>query len=276
MNTMLRTLAAVMILAASEASAATGDWPQYGFTAAGRRENTQETILTRETVPHLVQKWSAQIDVNPYSAPAVANGMVYVARSHHLYALDARTGALVWNAKIGLRSESSPAVADGVVYVGSLTGIHAFDAERARCGGRCRRAPRSLNADHRRGRARLCRLADAPFVVSAKTGIVKWTVTNFIPHSVCAGGVRRHCLLCKCCKRAVCLRRQDWSFALVAMICSTTIRGCTRNVQRIRLRQRRSVPLGVRRENGPHALVKPAVTRPTLGIAVAGGHIYVK
>ena len=134
MNTILRTLAAAAMLAASQASAATGDWPQYGFTAAGRRENTQETILTRETVPHLRLKWSAQIEVNRWSAPAVANGIVYVMgfRKPYLYALDARTGALVWQAKIGLFgiwSVSSPAVSDGVVYVGSKRGIHAFDAE---------------------------------------------------------------------------------------------------------------------------------------------------
>lgn len=37
----------------------------------------------------------------------------------NLYALDARTGALLWSATTGGWVESSPAVADGKVYVGS-------------------------------------------------------------------------------------------------------------------------------------------------------------
>src|SRR5207237_9571676 len=91
-----------------------------------------------KTVPHLVQKWSAQIVVNGYSAPAVANGIVYVGSpDHHLYALDARTGAQVWNAAVGGPIYSSPAVADGGVYVacgyagigGGDARVYAFDAE---------------------------------------------------------------------------------------------------------------------------------------------------
>jgi len=127
MSTMLRTLAAVMVLTASQASAATGDWPQFGFTAEGRRDNTQETILTRKTVPHLVQKWSANIALAQPSVAVVANGIVYVAGANGgLYALDAATGAQLW--KSG--GSSAPAVADGVVYVGSRDGnVYALDAE---------------------------------------------------------------------------------------------------------------------------------------------------
>jgi len=48
-------------------------------------------------------------------APAIANGMVYLA-SDNLYALDAGTGVLIWSNPI---QGSSPAVANGILYIGS-------------------------------------------------------------------------------------------------------------------------------------------------------------
>jgi len=168
---------AAAILAASDVSAATGDWPQYGFTAQGRRENTQETVLTRKTVPHLVQKWSAQIAVSAASAPAVANGVVYVGSyDNHLYALDAKTGAQVWSAATGGAIWSSPAVADGVVYVGSADShVYAFDAET----GALRWAtpvgyPVAAPVTVAKGLVYAGTVGGA-FAISAKTGIVKWT-----------------------------------------------------------------------------------------------------
>ena len=127
---LLSLLGAATVLVASQASAATGDWTQYGFTAAGRRENTQETILTKTTVSHLAQKWSANIPIGG-SGAAVANGIVYVGSTdNNLYAFDARSGAPVWHAETGGPIQSSPAVAGGAVYVGSSDGsIYAFDAE---------------------------------------------------------------------------------------------------------------------------------------------------
>jgi len=177
MSTMLRTLAAAMVLTASQASAATGDWPQYGFTAQGHRDNTQETILTRKTVPHLVQKWSANIALAQPSVAVVANGIVYVAgHNGGLYALDAATGAQLW--KSG--GSSTPAVADGVVYVGSRDGnVYALDAE---TGAVRWKAPTGIVESP---------IAVAgPFVyavatdghvaaIDAVTGVVKWTTPPF-------------------------------------------------------------------------------------------------
>ena len=54
-----------------------------------------------------------------YSSPAVANGVVYVGSDDNVYALNARTGALLWSYTTGEYVVSSPAVANGVVYVGS-------------------------------------------------------------------------------------------------------------------------------------------------------------
>src|SRR5262249_16822710 len=125
----ISVLAAGMFVA-SDVSAATGDWTQFGFTAAGRRHNTQETVLGRKNVAQLTPKWRANIPVATPQA-AVANGIVYVGSTdNHLYAFDAKTGAPVWQAATGSFIMSSPAVANGVVYVGSNDGrVYAFDAE---------------------------------------------------------------------------------------------------------------------------------------------------
>jgi outer membrane protein assembly factor BamB len=54
------------------------------------------------------------------SSPAVAEGVVFFGSGdHHVYALDAQTGALKWKFKTGDVVHASPAVANGVVYIGS-------------------------------------------------------------------------------------------------------------------------------------------------------------
>ena len=183
MSTMLRTLAAVMVLTASQASAGTGDWTQYGFTADGRRNNTQETILTRKTVAQLTPKWSANIPVGTSSA-AVVNGIVYVGSTdNHLYAFDAKTGAPVWQAATGASIVSSPAVDNGVVYVGSNDGrVYAFDAET----GAVRWSTQIGTANHSLVESPVAVAGDLVyagttdgnlFALSAGTGTVKWTKT---------------------------------------------------------------------------------------------------
>ena len=81
------------------------------------------------------------------SSPAVANGVVYVGSFNEdgpqpLYALNAKTGALLWSYLLGLENVSSPAVANGVVYVGSTFG------QRVRAERQHRR--RAVELHHRR------------------------------------------------------------------------------------------------------------------------------
>src|SRR5580704_8650955 len=59
------------------------------------------------------------VDCCAYSAPAVANGVVYVGSDVGIWAVNASTGALLWSYAAGDYVDSSPAVANGVVYVGS-------------------------------------------------------------------------------------------------------------------------------------------------------------
>jgi outer membrane protein assembly factor BamB len=61
----------------------------------------------------------------------VANGVVYVASTesdHHVYALDAKTGALRWRYEIS-GSYLAPVVANGLAYVASNDGfLYALNA----------------------------------------------------------------------------------------------------------------------------------------------------
>jgi outer membrane protein assembly factor BamB len=73
--------------------------------------------------------WSSATGGAVHGAPAVVNGVVYVARSdNRLYAIGAATGATVWSTAAATYS-SSPTVANGVVYVGSSDRrLYAFNA----------------------------------------------------------------------------------------------------------------------------------------------------
>jgi outer membrane protein assembly factor BamB len=54
------------------------------------------------------------------SSPTVVAGIVYFGSGdHHVYAVDASSGALRWKFETGNVVHASPAVADGVVYIGS-------------------------------------------------------------------------------------------------------------------------------------------------------------
>jgi uncharacterized repeat protein (TIGR01451 family) len=63
------------------------------------------------------------------SGPTVANGAVYVGSIQFIYALNARTGALLWSHD-EIEVASSPAAANGVVYVTAAGGanVDALDA----------------------------------------------------------------------------------------------------------------------------------------------------
>ncbi len=68
------------------------------------------------------------------SSPVVKNGKVYVGSSdHHVYALDASTGALVWKFDAGESVHSSPVYANDKIFVGTYdTKLYALDANTGR------------------------------------------------------------------------------------------------------------------------------------------------
>lgn len=68
------------------------------------------------------------------SSPTVAGGVVYFGSGdQHVYALDAKSGALKWAFPTGDVVHASPAVVDGVVYIGSWDrNLYAIDAATGR------------------------------------------------------------------------------------------------------------------------------------------------
>ena len=93
---------------------------QFRFLPCHTGFNPYEVILSPATVGSLVLDWRYRTGNPITSSPAVANGVVYVGSfDDNVYALAARTGALLWNYTTGNYVESSPTVVNGVVYIGS-------------------------------------------------------------------------------------------------------------------------------------------------------------
>jgi outer membrane protein assembly factor BamB len=138
---------AAMLLAAAPASAAPGDWWQFGYTAANTRFNPNETTIGSANVGRLVVAARQQPTLGGRnaahaSAVAVANGRAYVqvgdyeSGSDALLAYDpASFGSPArWQQPSGCGS-TSPTVHLGIVFVGSIAcrpsgddgGVRALD-----------------------------------------------------------------------------------------------------------------------------------------------------
>ena len=91
---------------------------EHRFTKAG----TLGAFPPMEVVP---DPWDFYL-----SSPTVVGGAVYFGSGDgHVYAVDARSGALKWKFKTGDVVHSSPALSGGVVYIGSWdTYFYALDA----------------------------------------------------------------------------------------------------------------------------------------------------
>lgn len=100
-------------------------WPMAGA-------NPQRTSWTSTEVRgQLKPQWYKIFDA--YIPPRVqliaANGLIYVATSKGLYALNAASGAQQWVFPTDLPLGNAPTIADGVAYVGGLDGnLYALDA----------------------------------------------------------------------------------------------------------------------------------------------------
>jgi outer membrane protein assembly factor BamB len=95
------------------------------------RGNAAHTGVYASAAPTLAAPaWTFRTGAKVLSSPVVAEGTLYVGSAdHHLYALDAKTGALKWRFQAAGAIASSPAVAEGRVIFSSLDGlIHGLDA----------------------------------------------------------------------------------------------------------------------------------------------------
>lgn len=99
---------------------------RWSFATEGER---------RFSAPHLHGgDPEAEVVPDPFdfylSSPVLAQGMVYFGSGdRHVYALDARSGALKWKFAAGNVVHATPAVANGMLYVGSYDSrLYALDA----------------------------------------------------------------------------------------------------------------------------------------------------
>src|SRR5947209_2155586 len=112
MRRCLLAVTAVVLLSA----AASADWPLF-------RGNPLMTGVGQARLPdQLQERWTFKCKRGVESAPAVVNGVVYVASlDKNLYALDLATGKEKWTVQLGA-SKASPSVKGDRVYVGDLDG----------------------------------------------------------------------------------------------------------------------------------------------------------
>jgi outer membrane protein assembly factor BamB len=99
------------------------------FVHNGAFENPTSSIYALDASTGAV-RWSVHDRMNAYSAPAVADGVLYLSvLGRAVMAIDARTGAVRWRFSTDVAGGSVPAVAHGVVYVGCSDGaVDALDA----------------------------------------------------------------------------------------------------------------------------------------------------
>jgi eukaryotic-like serine/threonine-protein kinase len=76
-------------------------------------------------------RWRVHDSTNAYSAPAVADGVIYVgSTAHYVAALDAITGTVRWRFSTDVAADSLPGVANGVVYVAFYdSSVYALNAK---------------------------------------------------------------------------------------------------------------------------------------------------
>src|SRR4029453_18964404 len=74
-----------------------GDWLTYAGDYTGQRHSTL-TQIDRKTVASLVPKWVYHIDgaKRLEASPLIYQGVMYVANTNEVHALDARTGRRIW------------------------------------------------------------------------------------------------------------------------------------------------------------------------------------
>ena len=124
--TMRRILLVLVLLILPVIRSAATDWPMFHLNPRHVGFNRTETIITRQNVKFLRQKWVGIAgDIVDFSSPAVVNGVVYLGSTDgKLYVFNASgcgssTCTANWTGSAGGSIYSSPTVANGVVYVGS-------------------------------------------------------------------------------------------------------------------------------------------------------------
>ncbi len=89
-------------------------WAMYGANA--RLTN----FIPEATTPQGIVAYSVEVDGGVRSAPAVADGVVYIGGQSRIAAYDAETGEMIWEQQVNGPAHGAPTVAGGRVYLGML------------------------------------------------------------------------------------------------------------------------------------------------------------
>jgi outer membrane protein assembly factor BamB len=102
----------------------------YDGRAFALRAADGRPVWTRSLGPAARLAWGHESGDDYASSPAITGTRIYIGGiDGNVYALDARSGAVIWRLRTGGRIWSSPAVAGDAVYVGSLDGkLYKADA----------------------------------------------------------------------------------------------------------------------------------------------------
>jgi len=104
-----------MVLTAIAVWVNPADKSTWAFVANGEGTSGLRLTMNSQGAPVLSLIWK---NSNPGTSPIIANGVLYVAASHHIRALDPKTGKQLWeNRGIGPVHWQSPIVVKGVLYM---------------------------------------------------------------------------------------------------------------------------------------------------------------
>jgi hypothetical protein len=93
------------------------DSTTWAFVANGSGVSALQLVFDANGNPSLAKVWQSS---NAGTSPLIANGVLYVAVSGSLRALDPATGTQLWqNTQIGSIHWASPVVANGMLYIGN-------------------------------------------------------------------------------------------------------------------------------------------------------------
>jgi len=108
------------------------EWPMFGQNLQNTASNAVERKISTSNVAMLAPKWVATTGGDVSARAAVVDGVVYFPDwVGNLWALDAKTGAVIWQHQLsyyglpaGTISRTSPAVQDDTVYIGTGAGAY--------------------------------------------------------------------------------------------------------------------------------------------------------
>jgi len=113
---MFRLVSATAVAVLLWPALAPADWPVF------RGDALMSGVGTAKLPDQLDEKWTFKAGDAIEGAPAVANGVVYIASlDKHLYAVELATGKQKWKVKLGAM-RTSPSVKGDRVYLGDLDG----------------------------------------------------------------------------------------------------------------------------------------------------------